>query len=103
MMGATSTWVAISLVLFSIGLFGLLLRRNLVVMLIAIELMLNAAMINVVAFGRITSGQEATSWVMALFVMGVAAAEAAVGLSLILAVFSHTDDVDAERVAELGG
>src|SRR5262245_1870636 len=81
----TSYYAAVSAVLFTIGVIGVLVRRNPLVIFMSIELMLNAANLAFVAFGRargVTDGQ-----IMVFFVMTVAAAEVAVGLAIIVAIF----------------
>lgn len=79
--------------LFCIGLAGVLLRRNTIIMLIAIELMLAAANLNFVAFWKAGRGGQELDGVMAvLFSLAIAAAEAAVGLALVLAVYRHRRD-----------
>jgi NADH-quinone oxidoreductase subunit K len=85
----------VSSVLFAVGLAGALTRRNSILMLVGIELMLNAANLNFVAFWRYGPHPEAmTGIVFVLFSIGIAAAEAAVGLALILAVYRHTRTTD---------
>ena len=82
---ALSAYVALSAILFMTGLVGVLIRRNFIVVLMSVEIMLNAANINLVAFSHYLysmSGQMA-----ALFIIAVAAAEAAVGLAIIIVVF----------------
>lgn len=73
--------------LFSIGLFGILVRRNLIGLLMSIELMINAVNINLVAFSRTTSMDPGTGQIFAVFIIAMAAAAAAVGLSIVLALF----------------
>lgn len=81
----------VSSLLFAIGLAGALTRRSTILMLVGIELMLNAANLNFVAFWRFGPHPEVlTGIVFVLFSIGVAAAEAAVGLALILAVYRHS-------------
>lgn len=85
----------VSSLLFAVGLAGALTRRNSILMLVGIELMLNAANLNFVAFWRFGLHPEAmTGIVFVLFSIGIAAAEAAVGLALILAVYRHTHTTD---------
>ena len=91
----------VSSMLFAVGLAGALTRRNTILVLVGIELMLNAANLNFVAFWRFGTHaanrpEPLTGLVFVLFAIGVAAAEAAVGLALILAVYRHT------RTTELG-
>ncbi len=89
----------VSSMLFAIGLAGALTRRNTILVLIGIELMLNAANLNFVAFWRFGPHPEAlTGIVFVLFSIGVAAAEAAVGLALILAVYRHAKTTDLSQL-----
>jgi NADH-quinone oxidoreductase subunit K len=84
-----------SSMLFAIGIAGALTRRNTILVLVGIELMLNAANINFVAFWRFgPHAQAMTGMIFVLFSIGVAAAEAAVGLALILAVYRHAKTTD---------
>ncbi len=96
-----SFYVVLSGALFCIGLFGALSRRNAIGILIGIELMLNAVNINLVAFWRFGSASPATQMaglVFALFVITLAAAEAAIGLALIIAIYRSRDTVNVEEV-----
>jgi NADH:ubiquinone oxidoreductase subunit K len=99
-----AAYLILSAGLFGIGLAGVLARRNAILILIGIELMLNAANLNFIAFWRYGPHPEALRGVMfVLFAIAVAAAEAAVGLAIILAVYRHgrTTDVDqAEGMRE---
>jgi NADH-quinone oxidoreductase subunit K len=83
-------YLLLSALLFSIGLAGALTRRNAIVVLIGIELMLNAANLNFIAFWRYGPNPEAMSGVLfVLFSIGIAAAEAAVGLALVVSIYRH--------------
>jgi NADH-quinone oxidoreductase subunit K len=89
-------------ILFSIGTFGFLARRNAISMLMSIELMLNAVNLAIVAFGSFVTGLQADGSIIALMVMAVAAAEATVGLSIVIAIFRNrktplVDEYDAMR------
>lgn len=89
-------------ILFCVGLFAALTKRNLIIVLISIELMLNAANINLVAFSRLGKTPSLDGQVFSLFTITVAAAEIAVGLALLLAVFrlkksSEVQDLDANK------
>ena len=85
----------VSSLLFSIGLAGALTRRNTILVLVGIELMLNAANLNFVAFWRYGHhGGASTGIIFGLFSIAIAAAEAAVGLALILAVYRHAKTTD---------
>jgi NADH-quinone oxidoreductase subunit K len=84
--------------LFAVGAGGVLVRRNAILMFMCIELMLNAVNLTLIAFSR-SAGIEGQ--VLVFFVMAVAAAEAAVGLAIIIAVFRHYEVVDVDRVSLL--
>jgi NADH-quinone oxidoreductase subunit K len=91
-------YLVVGAALFCIGVFGVLARRNAIAILMGIELMLNAVNINLVAFWRYVDPAAATGQVFALFVLTVAAAEAAVGLALIIAIYRHRASVNVEEV-----
>jgi len=84
--------------LFCLGIYGVLARRNAVGILMGLELMLNAVNINLVAFWRYLGPDNPTGQAFALFVLVVAAAEAVVGLALILSVYRDRTSVDAEKI-----
>lgn len=92
--------LAVSAILFAIGTAGVLIRRNAIVVFMSIELMLNAVNLSFIALSQVhgVGGQ-----VMVFFVMTVAAAEAAVGLAIILAIFRHTQSVDLKSINLLKG
>lgn len=99
--------LCVSAGLFAIGLFGALTRRNAIGILMSIELILNSAALNLVAFGRVwepaagvTRGLGAT---MALFVIGIAAGAAVVGLALVLAIFRIRQTISADEIDLLKG
>jgi NADH-quinone oxidoreductase subunit K len=96
----TGATLAVSAVLFAIGTIGVLLRRNAIVIFMCIELMLNAVNLAFVAFAERlgVAGQ-----IFVFFVMAVAAAEAAVGLAIILAVYRHKETVDLQHINLLKG
>jgi NADH-quinone oxidoreductase subunit K len=87
-----------SLLLFAIGVYGALVRRNVIGILISIELMLNAANINLIAFSKYTSLSPETGQIFALFVMAIAATAAAVGLAIVLALYRVRKTVQADEV-----
>jgi NAD(P)H-quinone oxidoreductase subunit 4L len=91
-------YLVLSAVLFCIGLYGALTRRNAVIILMCIELMLNAVNISLIAFSSYIVPQLLTGQVFAIFVMVVAAAEVAVGLAIILAIFRHFKDIDIDNI-----
>ncbi len=90
--------LVVSAVLFAIGVAGVLLRRNVIIVFLCVELMLNAVNLSFVAFSR-TQGMDGQ--IVVLFVISVAAAEAAVGLALILAIFRHYESVDLDLFRRL--
>jgi NADH-quinone oxidoreductase subunit K len=94
-------YLILSVVLLALGVAGVLVRRNALILLMSIELMLNAANLALLAFAR-SMGDE-TGHGLALFVMVVAAAEAAVGLALVLAIFRHRRTVNVDEVRSLEG
>ena len=102
-MNSLSFYLFIALALFGIGLFGLLQRRSLIGMLISIELMLNGASINFMAFNRFLAPDPAVGQILVLFVMGIAAAEAAIALSLILSLFRRIRSINIERADHFRG
>ena len=96
-----SWYLIVAALLFAIGLFGVMSRRNAVAILMSVELMLNAVNINLVAFWRYVWYENVDGLVWAVFVLTVAAAEAAVGLALIISVYRSRDSVVAEELDTL--
>ncbi len=97
-------YLTLSALLFSVGLAGALLRRNAVLVLIGVELMLNAANLNFIAFWRYGAHPEAVGGVMfAIFSIAIAAAEAAVGLALVIAIYRHRHTAQLEQFDSLRG
>jgi NADH-quinone oxidoreductase subunit K len=95
-------YLILASLLFAIGMFGFLARRNAISMLMSIELMLNAVNLSIVAFGSFSEKLAASGSVIALMVMAVAAAEATVGLAIIIAIYRNkrtplVDEYDAMR------
>ncbi len=93
-----SWYLILSAALFSIGLFGVLARRNAIAILLGVELMLNAVNINLVAFWRYLDPSQMTGQVFALIVFAVAAAEVAVGLALVISVYRNRKTVVADEL-----
>ena len=91
-------YLILSAILFAIGLYGALAKRNAIVILMSIELMLNGVNIAMVAFSRYIVPLLLTGQVFAIFIMVVAAAEAAVGLAIIIAIYRSRETVDATEV-----
>jgi len=91
-------YLILSAILFSIGLYGVLAKRNAIIILISIELMLNAVTITMVAFSRYIVPLLLTGQVFAIFIIVVAAAEAAVGLAIIIAIYRNRETIDATQI-----
>jgi NADH-quinone oxidoreductase subunit K len=91
----------ISFLLFSVGVAGVLIRRNVLIILMCVELMLNAANLNLVAFAR-HSGTVAGQ-AFALLVMGLAAAEVSIGLALVVALYRKKDTIQVDQINLLKG
>ena len=97
-------YLLVSALLFCIGLAGVLTRRNAIVVLIGVELMLNAANLNFIAFWRYGANPEALRGVMfAIFSIAVAAAEAAVGLALVISIYRHYKTANVDEVNSMKG
>jgi NADH:ubiquinone oxidoreductase subunit K len=96
-------YLVVAAALFLIGLFGALTRRNIIGILMSIELMFNAANINLAAFDRFLHPQGVVGQTLAIFVMTIAAAEVVVGLALLLAIYRNTDTVYVEDYNLLKG
>jgi len=91
-------YLILSVILFSIGLYGALSKRNAIVILMSIEIMLNAVNIAMVAFSRFIVPLLLTGQVFAIFIMVVAAAEAAVGLAIIITIYRRRGTIDITEV-----
>ena len=97
-------YLILSAFLFAIGLAGALTRRNAIMVLIGIELMLNAANLNFVAFWRFSENPQALTGILfVIFSIGVAAAEAAVGLALIIAIYRHYKTTNLDEIDSMKG
>ena len=97
----TNYYIILSAVLFSIGVAGVLLRRNAIIIFMSIELMLNSANLAFVAFAR--SFADVAGQILVFFVITVAAAEVAVGLALIVAIFRSKQSIDIDELHEMEG
>jgi len=98
-----NTYLIIGALLFAMGVYGLITRRTLIGMLIAAELILAAASINFMAFNRFTAPDPLVGQIFTLFIMAIAAAEAAIGLSIVVAIYRNYKSIDAEDLVELKG
>jgi NADH-quinone oxidoreductase subunit K len=94
-----SHYLIVSALLFAIGTAGVFLRRNLITVLLSIEIMLNAVNLSFVAFGR--AAGDLDGQIITFFVMTVAAAEAAVGLALVIALFRHRESLNPDAFVSL--
>ena len=92
-------YLIVSAILFAIGTTGVFLRRNLITILLSIEIMLNAVNLTFVAFGRSLASVDGQ--IIVFFVMTVAAAEAAVGLAIVIALFRHRESLNPDTFATL--
>lgn len=101
LLAPTSYYVILSAVLFAIGVAGVLIRRNAILIFMSVELMLNAANLAFVAFAR--SFPDLDGQVFVFFVMTVAAAEVAVGLALIVAIFRTKKSIDIDELHSMEG
>lgn len=94
-------FILLSSALFSIGVYGLVSSRNAIRVLMSIELILNAVNINLVSFSTFVDSLQIKGQVFAIFVMAVAACEAAIALAIIIALYRNISSVDMEKVSEL--
>jgi NADH-quinone oxidoreductase subunit K len=95
----TTHYLVLSALVFSIGVIGVLTRRNIIVIFMSIELMLNAVNLNLVAFGE--RFQSLSGQVFAIFVITVAAAEAAVGLGIVISLFRNKETINIDEVDQM--
>ena len=96
-------YLTLSLMLFCIGVFAVLSQRNLIAVLIGVELMMNAASLNVMAFNRFGVTDPTTGQIFVLIIIGLAAAEVAIFLSIIVNLYRTRRTIDAEQLTELQG
>lgn len=96
-----SYYVALSAILFTIGVLGVLIRRNAIIIFMSVELMLNASNLLFVAFAR--TFEQLDGQVFVFFVITVAAAEVAIGLALIVAIFRNRRSIDIDQLSDLKG
>ena len=96
-------FLVLAALLFCLGVYGLLVRRNAVMVLLAVELMLNAVNINLVAFEAVLRSSEAIGQVFAIFVITVAAGEAAVGLAILIQFYRLRSTVNVDEARTLNG
>ena len=100
-MAELNHYLILSGVLFTIGTAGVLLRRNVITVLLSIEVMLNAVNLTFIAFGHVLGSSDGQ--IIVFFVITVAAAEAAVGLALVIALFRHVETLNPDAFRQLRG
>ena len=98
-----TTYLILGALLFGMGICGIVTRRTLIGMLIAGELILVGSSINFMAFNRFAVPDPAMGQIFTLFIMAIAAAEAAIGLSIVIAVYRHYKSIDTEDIVDLKG
>jgi NADH:ubiquinone oxidoreductase subunit K len=91
-------FLVLAALLFALGVYGLLVRRNAVMVLLAVELMLNAVNINLIAFEAVLRSSEAIGQVFAIFVITVAAAEVGIGLAIVLMIFRNRASANVDEL-----
>ena len=96
-------YLTLAAILFSIGLYGVITSRNIIRVLMCVELMLSAVSINFVAFNRFVNPDQMGGQVFAIFVLTLSAAEAALGLAIVIALYRKKASVDIENYRELQG
>lgn len=94
-------YIVLSMVVFTIGILGFLIRRNIIIMLMSVELMLNAVNISLVAFSHYM--QDIRGQIMVFFIIAVAAAEATIGLALIIALFRNRPTIRVDEINIMKG
>lgn len=98
-----NTYLLIGAFLFAAGFYGLVQRRSLIGMLIAGELVLSGASVNLMAFNHFLAPDPTVGQIFTLFIMGIAAAEAAIALSIVIAVYRNYKTIDAQDLHDLQG
>jgi NADH-quinone oxidoreductase subunit K len=96
-----SWYMVLSMIVFAIGVFGFLARRNIIIMFMSIELMLNAVNINLISLSHYL--QDMRGQILAFFVIAVAAAEAAIGLAIVIALFRNKATAHVDEIKEMQG
>ena len=102
-MGALQSYLIIAAILFSMGIYGVITRKNAVAILMGIELILNSANINFIAFNRFAGMTKLDGHVFSIFVIVLAAAEAAVALAIVINLFKNVGSVDVDNADLLKG
>ena len=102
-MGSLQSYLVIAAILFSIGIYGVITRKNAIAILMGIELILNSANINFIAFNRFGGMVNLDGHVFSIFVIALAASEAAVALAIIINLFKNLGTVNVDEAKELKG
>ena len=102
-MDSLQSYLVIAAILFSLGIYGIITRKNAVAILMGIELILNSANINFIAFNRFSGMESLDGQVFSIFVIVLAAAEAAVALAIIINLFKNRGSVNVDEARELRG
>lgn len=98
-----TTYLAVAALLFACGVYGLVSRRTVIGMLISAELILSAASLNFMAFSRFLAPNPVTGQIFTLFIMAIAAAEAAIAVSIMIAVYRNYKSIESEDLIDLRG
>ncbi len=98
-----NTYLVIGALLFGFGIYGLVARRTIIGMLISSELVLAAASVNFMAFNRFTAPDPAMGQIFTIFIMAIAAAEAAIAVSIVIAVYRNYKSIDTDDIVDLHG
>jgi NAD(P)H-quinone oxidoreductase subunit 4L len=102
-MAGLEHYLVLSGILFSVGLVGALVKRNVIAILMSIELMFNAVNLSFISFGRFVTPELLTGHIFVLFIITVAAGEVALGLAIVIAMFRNTESVDISSAASMKG
>ncbi|MDW7975836.1 MAG: NADH-quinone oxidoreductase subunit NuoK [Leptospiraceae bacterium] len=94
-------YIIVSLIVFSIGILGVLLRKNIFIILMSVELLLNSANLALIAFSRMNA--DLTGQIFVLFMIAIAAAEVSVGLALVIALYRHKEEINIDIISKLKG
>ena len=100
-MDSLASYLLVSSILFSLGLYGVVTRRNGVAVLMSIELILNAVNINFVAFNKYLYPENMQGHFFSMFIIGIAAAEAAVAIAIIINIYRNIQNIDVENIDQM--
>lgn len=94
-------YLILALILFFIGFFGVIVSKNLIKVLICIEIMLNAVCINFVAFASYNDPTWVNGMIFSLFIMAISAAQVAIGIAILVAIFNHKHTINSDKIGEM--